>query len=263
MDLKLNNKRVLVMASSKGLGKAIATEFAREGADVFLTSRSEKSLSAAADEIRHETGNDRIRFSPCDMSSADELRDLFSEVRQTMGDPDILINNTGGPKAGGFDGVTDGDWMHAFEQNLLSYARTVREVLPAMKKNGWGRIVNISSSSTKEVIDNLILSNTMRAGMVGLSKSLAREFAGDHILVNTVGPGRIETDRILELDSVTADRLGVGINEITKEQQSRIPMGRYGRPDEFARAVVFLASGANTYLTGQSLVIDGGMLKAL
>ncbi|SIT70907.1 SDR family oxidoreductase [Edaphobacillus lindanitolerans] len=263
MDLKLNGKRVLVMASSKGLGKAIATEFAREGAAVFLTSRSEESLSKGAADIKAETGNDAIHYAPCDMSSGDDIIRLFSEVRRTMGDPDILINNTGGPRAGGFDDVTDEDWVHAFGQNLLSYTRTIREALPSMRKNNWGRIVNISSSSTKEVIDNLILSNTMRAGMVGLSKTLARETAGSNILVNTVGPGRIETDRIIELDSVTAKKRGMPIGDITEEQQSRIPMGRYGQPAEFACAVVFLASGANTYLTGQSLVIDGGMLKAL
>ncbi|WP_040227304.1 SDR family oxidoreductase [Bhargavaea cecembensis] len=261
MDLKLNGKRVLVMASSKGLGKAVAAEFAREGAVVFLTSRSEEALSVTAGEIRRETGNEEIHFAPCDMSSANDITRLFKTVRKTIGAPDILINNTGGPKAGGFEGVEDADWIHAFEQNLLSYTRTIREVLPSMKENGWGRIINISSSSTKEVIDGIILSNTMR--VVGLSKSLARETAADGILVNTVGPGRIETDRIIELDSITAEKRGIPLEQITEEQRTRIPIGRYGKPDEFARAVVFLASGANTYLTGQSLVIDGGMLKAL
>ena len=132
-----------------------------------------------------------------------------------------------------------------------------------MKNNHFGRIINISSSSTKEVIDDLILSNTFRSGMVGLTKTLARELAQYNILVNTVGPGRIETDRIIELDSTTAEKQGVSLDDITKENMSLIPIGRYGKPEEFARVVVFLASNANTYLTGQSLVIDGGMLKAL
>lgn len=263
MDLNLKDKRVLVMASSKGLGQAIALEFAKEGAAVFLTSRSAESLEHTAGELKRESGNDNIRYHPCDMSREEDISELFLKVREAFGGVDVLINNTGGPKAGGFADVEDADWIKAFQQNLLSYTRTVREVLPGMRENSWGRIINISSSSTKEVIDGLILSNTFRAGMVGLSKSLAREYAASNILVNTVGPGRIETDRIIELDTVRARKTGLSPEEVTENAKKNIPIGRYGQPDEFARAVVFLASDANTYLTGQSIVIDGGMLKAL
>ncbi|KZE38579.1 3-oxoacyl-ACP reductase [Bhargavaea cecembensis] len=263
MDLKLKDKNVLVMASSKGLGRAIALEFAKEGAAVFLTSRNTEALEQTADELKRESGNDNIRFHPCDMSREENISGLFRKVRETFGGVDVLINNTGGPKPGRFADVEDADWFRAFEQNLLSYTRTIREVLPGMQENNWGRIINISSSSTKEVIDGLILSNTFRAGMVGLSKSLAREYASSDILVNTVGPGRIETDRIVELDTERARNIGVSPKEVTEKAKQSIPIGRYGQPDEFARAVVFLASGANTYLTGQSIVIDGGVLKAL
>lgn len=263
MEIGLTNKNVVVMASSQGLGKAIALEFAKEGTNVFLTSRNEASLQETAEEIKQLSGNDQIYYQTCDMSSADDIEKLFQEVNQNLGSVDILINNTGGPKAGGFEEVTDEDWYASFEKNLLSYIRTTRAVIPHMKNNHFGRIINISSSSTKEVIDDLILSNTFRSGMVGLTKTLARELAQYNILVNTVGPGRIETDRIIELDSTTAEKQGVSLDDITKENMSLIPIGRYGKPEEFARVVVFLASNANTYLTGQSLVIDGGMLKAL
>ena len=263
MEIGLTNKNVVVMASSQGLGKAIALEFAKEGTNVFLTSRNEASLQETAEEIKQLSGNDQIYYQTCDMSSADDIEKLFQEVNRNLGSVDILINNTGGPKAGGFEEVTDEDWYASFEKNLLSYIRTTRAVIPHMKNNHFGRIINISSSSTKEVIDDLILSNTFRSGMVGLTKTLARELAQYNILVNTVGPGRIETDRIIELDSTTAEKQGVSLDDITKESMSLIPIGRYGKPEEFARVVVFLASNANTYLTGQSLVIDGGMLKAL
>ena len=222
------------MASSQGLGKAIALEFAKEGTNVFLTSRNEASLRETAEEIKQLSENDQIYYQTCDMSSADDIEKLFQEVNRNLSSVDILINNTGGPKAGGFEEVTDEDWYASFEKNLLSYIRTTRAVIPHMKNNHLGRIINISSSSTKEVIDDLILSNTFRSGMVGLTKTLARELAQYNILVNTVGPGRIETDRIIELDSTTAEKQGVSLDDITKENMSLIPIGRYGKPEEFA-----------------------------
>ena len=263
MDLGLTNKNVVVMASSKGLGKATALEFAKAGANVFLTSRSEATLRETADELKQISGNEKIYVHACDMTSLDDIDKLFQAVIQKLGTVDVLINNTGGPKAGGFETVTDADWTQSFEQNLLSYIRTTRAAIPHMKEQQFGRIINISSSSTKEVIDNLILSNTFRAGMVGLTKSLARELAPFNILVNAVGPGRIETDRLIELDTITAEKSGVPMDKITNGNKLLIPLGRYGKPEEFAKIVVFLASNANTYLTGQSLVVDGGMLKAL
>lgn len=263
MDLQLTDKKVLVMASSKGLGKATALEFAKEGATVLVTSRSEETLAMTATEIKQQTGNANVFAKTCDMSLVEDMHELFAWVTTEFDGVDILINNTGGPTAGSFADVSDEDWMSAFEKNLLSYIRTTRAVLPHMQANDFGRIINISSSSTKEVIDGLILSNTFRSGMVGLTKSLAREYAKHNILVNTIGPGRIATDRITELDQIAAERQHVSFEEITKRSKSLIPIGRYGQPDEFAKVVLFLASPANTYMTGQSLVIDGGMLKAL
>ncbi len=154
------------------------------------------------------------------MTSADDIEKLFKEVSVKLGTVDILINNTGGPKAGGFEAVTDEDWFASFEQNLLSYIRTTRAAIPHMKANHFGRIINISSSSTKEVIDDLILSNTFRAGMVGLTKSLSRELAPFNILVNAVGPGRIETDRIIELDTKSAEKQSLSLEEVTNRTKT-------------------------------------------
>ena len=263
MDLQLQDKVVLVTASSKGLGKATALEFAKEGATVLLSSRNEETLAKTVKEIKDLTNNPNIHYKTCDMSSVEEINDLFKWISQGFSGVDILINNTGGPTAGGFKDLVDDDWIAAFEKNLLSYIRTTRAVLPHMTANVFGRIINIASSSTKEVIDGLILSNTFRSGMVGLTKSLAREYAKHNILVNTVGAGRIATDRVAELDQIVADQQSVSIEEIIKTSKSLIPIGRYGQPEEFAKVLLFLASPANTYMTGQSLIIDGGMLKAL
>ncbi|MCA0971388.1 SDR family oxidoreductase [Halobacillus litoralis] len=263
MDLQLEGKSVVVLASSKGLGKAIAEEFAREGANVLLSSRSEEELKNAQSEIRENTGNQNVTYQVCDVTNQDHIKALMQKAVDLNGGVDVLINNAGGPPAGTFDQFSDEDWHNAFELNLLSFIRSIREAVPSMKKQGSGRILNIASSSIKQTLDNLILSNTFRAGIVGLSKSLSQELAGDNILINTVGPGRIATDRVASLDEKRAGKLGISPEELKENTEKSIPMGRYGEPEEFAKAVVFLASGANTYLTGQSLVIDGGLVKAL
>ncbi|TAA72595.1 SDR family oxidoreductase [Planococcus salinarum] len=263
MDLGLKDKVVAVMASSKGLGKATAMEFAKEGAIVFISSRSEEKLQQTAEDIKKESGNDQVFYKSCDMTSDQDISKFFSFVAEKAGRVDVLINNTGGPKAGGFDGVTDEDWYQAFDQNLLSYIRASRAVLPYMKEQQFGRIINVSSSSTKEVLDGLILSNTFRAGMVGFAKTLAREVAEDNILVNTVGPGKIATDRVAELNQVAADKQNLTVEQVVENTEKQIPRGRMGQPEEFAKILVFLASSANSYMTGQSLVVDGGLLKAL
>lgn len=263
MNLGLTNKRVIVMASSKGLGKATALQFAREGSKVLISSRNEDELKKTSEEIKQVSNNNNVYFSVCDVTKENDINRLFETANAKLGGVDILINNSGGPTPGGFGQVNDDDWKDSFEKNLLSYIRTIRLALPFMKEQNFGRIVNISSSSTKEVLDGLILSNTFRLGMVGLSKSIAREYAANNILINTVGPGRIQTDRVTELDQLAADKKNVTLEEIREGYEQVIPSGRYGEPEEFAKVIVFLCSEANTYMTGQNLVIDGGMLKAL
>lgn len=263
MDLNLTGKSVIVAASSKGLGKAVALQFAEEGAHVLISSRNEAELKQTAADITEKTGNENVRYQVCDITSPDQINSLIDTAIEWNGKVDVLINNAGGPPAGTFDKFSDEDWQQAFELNLLSFIRLIRGVLPSMRETGTGRIVNIASSSVKQSLDNLILSNTYRAGIVGLSKSLSQELAKDNILINTVGPGRIATDRVTELDGIQANIQGVTVDEIRSKAESSIPMGRYGKPEEFAKTIVFLASGANTYLTGQTIVVDGGLVKAL
>ncbi|MFC3039600.1 SDR family oxidoreductase [Virgibacillus xinjiangensis] len=263
MDMELAGKSVLVTASSKGLGKAVAVEYAREGANVLISSRDEDVLKQTAEEIQRETGNSQVDYQVCDMKDSEQIAALAAKAAERTGGIDVLVNNAGGPPAGKFMDMKDEDWYHAFELNLLSFVRTIRAVVPYMQKQGEGRIVNIASSSIKQSLDNLVLSNTLRPGITGLAKTLSQELAEDSILINTVGPGTIETDRMVELNRFTADQQGVSLSELKREAEEGIPMKRYGRPDEFAKAIVFLGSGANTYITGQSMIVDGGWVKAL
>ena len=263
MDLELKGKSVIITAGSKGLGRAIAKEFAKEGAHVLLSSRDEEALHLAVQEIKQETGNEQVDYTVCDMKDSEAIDRLVEKALSWNGTIDVLINNAGGPPAGSFMDMSDDDWYHAFELNLLSFVRTIRAVVPFMQKQNRGHIVNLASSSIKQSLDQLVLSNTMRPGIVGLSKTLAQELSADNILVNTVGPGTVETDRILELYKVRAEKRQVSVETIIEETENQIPMKRFGQPEEFAKAVVFLASGANTYITGQSLIIDSGQVKAL
>lgn len=263
MDLHLTGKTVVVTAASKGLGKAVATEFAKEGANVLISSRDETALLQAVRDIKEQTGNEHVDYVPCDMTNMQQIKNMIAKVIKLYGTVDVLINNSGGPRAGLFEEMTDEDWISAFELNLLSFVRTIREVIPLMKKQQNGRIVNLTSSSVKQSLDNLVLSNTMRPGVMGLTKSLSQELGKANILVNTVGPGTIMTDRIVELNQIKAKKLGVTVEEIMLNGEETVPMKRFGTPEEFAKGVVFLGSGANTYITGQTLIIDGGLVKAL
>jgi 3-oxoacyl-[acyl-carrier protein] reductase len=259
MDLQLTGKIALIVASSKGLGKAIAKQLAAEGCDVMLTSRSAGQLAVARQHLL-PSAKGRVECSPCDITNLDDIQKLVAETRERLGPVDILINNAGGPPGGGFDQVDDAAWQAAFELNLLSYVRLIREVLPDMKQKG-GRIINVTSSSIKQPIPGLILSNAFRMGILGLAKSLADELAPYNILVNTVAPGRIATDRTNYLDQLKADKRGVSKEQVVAESLQNIPLKRYGETEEFARVVCFLASGASSYVTGSTLMVDGGMVK--
>lgn len=263
MDLQLRNKTVIVMAASQGLGKTTATEFAKEGANVVVSSRNEEQLSKAVEAIKQTAPDAKVIYSVCDVTSSDEIQMMVKKTTDTFGSVDVLVNNAGGPPAGGFDQFSDEDWQRAFELNLLSYIRAIREVLPSMRANGGGHILNFASSSIKQTLDHLLLSNTFRAGIVGLAKSLSQELSRDNILINTLGPGRIATSRVASLDRIRAEKQGVSYEEARAHTEKSIPIGRYGTPEEFAKQAVFLCSGANTYVTGQTLLVDGGLVKAL
>ncbi|MEN6567587.1 MAG: SDR family oxidoreductase [Veillonellales bacterium] len=261
MDLGLKDKCALVMASSSGLGKAIAMEMAREGANVMLFSPDLAGLKEAQADIQNETGKKPAYFCGS-ITDCNDIKTLVKKTVDTFGAIYALVNNTGGPKPGPFDKFKDEDWQDAYELCLLSYIRTIREVLPYMRANGGGRIVNSTSSSVKAVLDNLILSNTFRMGVVGLCKTLSQELGKDNILVNVIGPGRIGTARIDYLDKVRAEKAGKTVDEIQKASFANIPLGRYGKPDEYGRLAAFLCSEANTFITGQMVLVDGGMVKA-
>ncbi|AZB42599.1 SDR family oxidoreductase [Bacillus sp. FJAT-42376] len=261
MDLNLQHKTALVIASSQGLGKAVAKKLAQEGANVVITGRDAEKLEILQQELAY-IGDGRIISKVCDITDLEQIKELVRHTVEEFGEIDVLVNNAGGPPAGTFEEISDDQWYKAFELNLLSYVRVIREVLPFMKEKG-GRIVNIASSSVKEPIAGLLLSNTFRMGIVGLTKTLSQEYAPQNILINTLAPGRIATDRVAFLDETSAKNNGITAEEMAEKNKSLIPLGRYGEPEEFANYAVFLLSGANTYVTGQTLLVDGGMVKSV
>lgn len=261
MNLGLKGKPVLVLAASDGLGKAAAMEFAREGARVMLLARSEGRLKQARKEIA-ETSGEMPEYVVGDITVAADIRNAVAATAQRFGSVFALVNNSGGPPAGRFDAFDDDAWQKAFELTLLGFIRSIRAVLPLMRAAGEGRIVNFTSSSTRQAIDNLILSNTFRTGVVGLTKTLARELARDNILINVVGPGKMDTARLRSLEAIRAEKQGIALDELQKKSAAAIPLGRYGRPEELARLAVFLCSAANTYITGQTVLADGGLVQA-
>ncbi|WP_078381243.1 SDR family oxidoreductase [Sutcliffiella halmapala] len=261
MELNLQGKTALVLASSQGLGKAIATALIKEGVNVVLASRNQEKLAVVYSELTSLEGG-KASYIPTDIMQPEQIKQAVQHTIDQFGQLDILVNNAGGPPAGSFEQITDEQWQQSFELNLLSYVRMIREALPYLKKNG-GKIINIASSSIKEPIPGLILSNTFRTGIVGLTKTLAGELAQDRILINTVAPGRIATDRVSFLDEVNAKKQGISKNEMEEKVKSTIPLGRYGDPEEFAKVVTFLVSDANSYMTGSSFLVDGGMVKSI
>lgn len=261
MELNLKNKVALVVASSQGLGKAIATQLVKEGTNVMLTSRDAGKLETVMKELQ-EIGEGKVAYYPADIMNVENIKSLVQKTLDTFGKIDILVNNAGGPPGGTFEQFSDEEWQKAFELNLLSYIRVIREVLPYLKQEG-GRIINIASSSIKQPIPGLILSNTFRLGIVGLTKTLAEELAPYNILINTVAPGRIATERVFFLDQMKAEKLSVTREVIAEESRKTIPLKRYGTPEEFANVVTFLVSGASTYMTGSSFLVDGGMIKSI
>jgi 3-oxoacyl-[acyl-carrier protein] reductase len=264
MDLQLTGKVAMVAASSRGLGRACAIGLAREGVKVSLAARSAEALAKVADEIREETGGDDVLTVATDVTQPDQIQRWANSTIDRFGGVDILVTNAGGPPHGVWeDFLTDEPWIQAFELNMLSTIRMIRAVVPSMRSRGGGRILNIQSSSVKAPIGNLILSNTIRPGVAGLAKSLSRELADDNILVNTVCPGAIYTDRLRSGTLDQARRAGISEEEAIAARSSTIPLKRFGSPEEFANVVVFLASGRASYVTGSAIMVDGGSFSAI
>lgn len=252
----------MVAASSKGLGFGIAQELAREGARVSIGSRTESEIHAAAGILKSETGSE-ISANVLDASDPASIQKWVDATIHAFGTVDMLVVNAGGPPTGMFDDFTDSDWQAAFELTLMSAVRMIRSVLPAMRKAGGGSILTITSCSVKEPIDVLLISNVMRSGVTSLAKSLSRQLAPENIRVNNLMPGRIDTDRIQSLDAMKAEAKGLPIDEIKTVNGLGIPLGRYGTIEEFGRLGAFLLSDAASYITGQTIAVDGGLIKTV
>ena len=261
MQTGLTGKVALVCAASRGLGKAAARGLAAEGARVAMCARHMPTLQAAAAEIQAETGAEVLAIA-ADLSRRSDIARLVDQTVQYFGGLDILVTNSGGPKAGLFSATTESDWRDAIDLVLLSTVLLCMEAVPHMRRGG-GRIINVTSISAKQPIAGLMLSNALRPAVTGFSKTLANELARDGILVNCVAPGYTRTDRVIELAEATAVREGVPAEAVEKRTVRNIPLGRMAEPSEFADLVVFLASDRGRYITGTTIPVDGGYLRGL
>ena len=262
MDLGLQGKVALVAASSRGLGRAVAEELAAEGVHLVLCARNEAALRAAADAIRAETGV-RVEAVTADLGEQAGIDRVTSAAMRAFGRVDVLVTNTGGPPAGPFESHSREVWRDAVRQNLDSVVELVRAVLPGMKERRWGRIVNVTSIAVKQPVDNLILSNSVRAAVTGFARTLANEVASFGVTVNNVMPGYTRTQRVEELAARNAALRDTSPGAELAVFERQIPMGRLGEPSEFAAMVAFLASERASYTTGASIPVDGGWIRNL
>jgi len=256
MELCLKDKIIMIAAASKGMGYAIARQCALEGAKVSIASRSKIQIEEAAGRIRKETGGDITPFV-FNAEDGTSIERWTADTIKKYGQINSLLVNAGGPPTGSFDDFDDEAWQRAFNLTLMSAVRMIRAVLPSMKQQGGGSILTITSSSVKEPIDVLILSNVMRSGVTSLVKSLSQQLAGNKIRVNNIIPGFINTQRLSTLDIQAAERMEIKYEQRREQVESTIPWGRYGESEEFAKAAAFLLSDAASYITGVSRAVDG------
>jgi 3-oxoacyl-[acyl-carrier protein] reductase len=262
MDLGLKNRVALVAASSQGIGRATAEAFAGEGCRVAMCARNSQTLQAAADNIRKEYGVE-VLAEAFDVTDAAAVGRFVAEVAQKFGTVDICVTNAGGPPGKGFLSASLEEWQRALEMNFLSTVYFAREVIPHMQRQRWGRIITLTSITTKQPVADLVLSNAARAAVVGLVKSLANEFGKDGILVNNVGPGFTATDRLKELAKTRAGASGKTEQDLFEGWAADAPLKRLGQPREVAETIVWLASERASYITGQTVLVDGGAYKGL
>lgn len=259
MDLRLNDKRALVMGGGAGLGRAVAVSLAAEGAHVVVAGRTQEKLDDAVEEITAAGG--KASALVWDLSQLDQIEAKAAHAASQLGGPiQILFNNGGGPAPGTAHGQSADAWQTQFQNMVLSIIRLTDAVLPGMLEQGWGRVITNASSGVVIPIPNLAMSNTLRSALVGWSKTLANEVAAKGVTVNMVLPGRVYTDRIAFLDNARAGREGISLDEVEKKSKATIPVGRYGRPEEYGDFVAFLASERASYITGSMHRIDGGAI---
>src|ERR1700735_2902004 len=262
MDLALKGRVAIVAAASKGLGRAVAEEFAKEGCEVAICARTAADLELTASEIG-QANKRPVFWRVVDVTQSEAVRAFVDEVDKKFGRIDICVTNAGGPPAKKFLEISLEDWREAVELTLLSNVYFAREVLPRMQRNHWGRLVTITSISVKQPIDGLMLSNSLRAGVAGMAKTLANEFGADGITVNNVCPGYTLTDRLTELFEKRAQDAGVAYEQILKQSTANVPIGRFAKPEELAALVAFLASERASSINGTTIAVDGGSTKGL
>lgn len=262
MDLGVKDKVYMVAGASRGLGYGIAQVLAQDGAKLAIASRDQQAITLAADKLTADSGAE-VLDSVCDVTCAKSIRAWFDETHARFGGVDGLVVNAGGPPPGTFESFDDEAWQEAFELTLLSAVRLIRMVLPDLRARGGGSILTLTSSSVKEPIDYLLLSNVMRSGVTSLAKSLSQQLAAENIRVNNLVPGIIETDRITGLATAQAQANDISVEQQKLNMQTLIPMGRFGQADEFGRTGAFLLSPAASYITGATVVVDGGTMKTV
>ena len=262
METGLKNRVAIVAASSQGIGKATAEALAAEGCRIAMCARNAQTLHAAAERIKKEHQAE-VFAQALDVTDADAVHRFVDAVASKFGGVDICVTNAGGPPAKGFLAASLEEWRSAVDANFMSTVYFAREVIPHMQRRHWGRIITITSITTKQPVADLVLSNAVRAGVVGLVKSLANEFGKDGILVNNVGPGYTATDRLKELAKARSAVLGKSEKEIAEGWSADAPVKRLGEPREVADAIVWLASERASYVTGQTVLVDGGLYKGL
>lgn len=262
MDLGLKGRGVIVAASSQGMGRATAELFAREGAQVAMCARTEKTLTQSAEEIRNATGAE-VYAEALDVTDSAAVEKFVEHVAKQFGRIDVCVTNAAGPPAKNFLSISKEEWRKAVEQNLLSVVYLAKAVIPYMQRHRWGRIITITSVSVKMPIPDLVLSNSVRAGVVGLVKSLSNEFGKDGILVNNVAPGYTATERLKELAGTRALAAGVPEQKIYEQWAAEAPLKRLADPKEIADVIAWLASERASYVTGQTVVVDGGIYHGL
>jgi 3-oxoacyl-[acyl-carrier protein] reductase len=262
LDLGLKNRAVIVAASSEGIARAAAEKFAAEGARIALCSRDESKLRATADEIRKRYSAE-VFAAPLDVTDANAVENFVEQVAGEFGRVDVCVTNAGGPPAKMFLSTTTQEWHRAIELNFMSVVHFARAVVPWMQRRQWGRIVTITSVSVRQPVSDLIYSNAVRAGVLGLIKSLSNEFGKDGITVNNVAPGYTATQRLNQLVEKRAKELGISDEDYTARLGSDAALQRIGKPEEVADAIVWLASDRASFITGQTLLVDGGVFKGL
>jgi len=262
MDLGLRGRVAIVTAASKGLGRATAAELAAEGARLVICARNADILGATRDRIVADTGAE-VHAVEADVSTMEGIERVAAASERVYGTVDILVNNAGGPPSGPFEAHDWPRWEDAVHLTLRSAVELTRLVLPGMRERKWGRILNITSIAVKQPVDGLMLSNSIRAAVTGWSRTLANEVARDGVTVNNILPGYTATDRVEQLNAATAAREGISADEVRRRSEQQIPMRRLGDPREFAALATFLVSDRASYITAQSVAVDGGWIRAL